>query len=296
MRGVGGGPTAPASALNTQVRSCVSAVREMRRRRAFLAAATRLATGRGSYRLLEAMLITALMLPGLDPPPAPVDAQPVSATVRAAVAVQSGTSTGSLPSASAGAMVAAGGPAGAAGSTGEPITVTGGAAAPDSPAASLGTTSSLEVSVGPAAGELSDLSTAGAQPAAYPGAGNPPGAAPVIQMDATRDSAARSRTGAASRGSGADAGASGLASSPAGPDVPGICSQVVFQPLIAGCSSLLGPITGGGLAHTGTPVEAGLLGLLLVLLGAVMYRRSAQPLTRRVGRSRWMPVRSEPIR
>jgi len=227
----------------------------MRRRRAFLAAATRLATRRGSYRLLEAILITALTLPGLDPPAAHVDTQPISATVGVTVAVQSGTSPGSLPSVSAGEMVAAGGPAGAAGSTGGPITVGGGAPAPDSPAAS-------------------------------PGAANLPRDAPVIQMDATRDSIARGRTGAASRGSGADAGASGIASSPAGPDVPGICSQVVFQPLIAGCSSLLGPITGGGLAHTGTPLEAGLLGLLLVLLGAVMYGRSGQPLTRRVGRSR----------
>lgn len=227
----------------------------MRRRRAFLAAATRLATRRGSYRLLEAILITALTLPGLDPPAAHVDAQPVSATVGAAVAVRSGTSTGSLPSVSTGAMVATGGPAGAAGSTGGPITVSSGAAAPDSPAAP-------------------------------PGATNPPGAAPVNQMDATRDSASRSRTGAASRDSGADAGASGLASSPAGPYVPGICSQVAFQPLIAGCSSLLGRITGGGLAQTGTPVEAGLLGLLLVLLGALMYRLSARPLTRRPGRGR----------
>lgn len=279
-----------------QARSCVSAVREMRPRHAFLVAATVLAARRSSYRLLEATLMMALTFSGLDlqPVPAQVESQPASATVGAAAAVQSGTSTGPLPTVSAGATVTARGPTEAARSTGGTIPVSAGTAAADGQAAFRGATASPEVSVGPAPDSLSNLTTAGAQPALDSGAASTPGATPVAQMDATRESAAGSRSGATARGPGAD-GASGLLGPP-GLDVPVICSQVVFQPLIAGCSSLLGPITGGGLARTGTPIEAGLLGLLLVLLGAVMYRLSARPLTRRVGRSRWMPAGFKPNR
>jgi hypothetical protein len=272
---------------NTQASSCVSAIGKMRPRYAFFVAAKVLAAGRSSYRLLEAILIIGLTVSGLDLQPAPAQAgsQPASATVGAAVAVQSAAPTGSLPSVSPGAMVTARGPTGAAGWTGGPIPVSANATAAYSPAASQDATSLPELSVGPAAGTSSNLTTAGAQPAPDFGSLDTPGAAPKVQMAATHDSAASSRTSATARPGDGGRG-SDLRGIPAELDVPVICSEIVFQPLIAGCSSLLGPITGGGLARTGTPVEAGLIGLLLVLLGAVMYRLSARQLTRRVGRSR----------
>jgi len=114
-------------------------------------AAKVLAAGRSSYRLLETILIIGLTVSGLDLQPAPAQAgsQPTSATVGAAVAVQSAAPTGSLPSVSSGAMVTARGPTGAAGWTGGPIPVSANATPAYSPAASQDATSLPELSVGP---------------------------------------------------------------------------------------------------------------------------------------------------
>jgi hypothetical protein len=253
---------------------------------AFFVAAKVLAAGRTSYRLLETILIIALTLSGLDlqPAPAQVGSLPASATVGGAVVVQSATPTGSLPSVSAGAMVTTRGPTRAAGSAGGAIPGSVETTAAYRPAPQ-GATDPPELSGGLAASTSLSLSTAGAQPAPDFGPSDTPGAAPKVQMAATGDSAASSRTSAMA-GPGDGARGSDLRGIPAGLRVPVICSEIVFQPLIAGCSSLLGPITGGGLARTGTPVEAALIGLLLVLVGAVMYRLSGRQLTRRVGRSR----------
>jgi len=62
-----------------------------------------------------------------------------------------------------------------------------------------------------------------------------------------------------------------------GQSVPVICSQLVFRALVSGCQALLGPIGGGGLAATGTPLLTGLAGALLVLVGALIYWRSRRP-------------------
>jgi hypothetical protein len=170
------------------------------------------------------------------------------------VVVQSATPTGSLPSVSAGAMVTARGPTRPAGSAGGPIPGSAETTAAYSPAAPQGATNLPELSVGLAASTSSSLSTAGAQPAPDFGPSDTPGAAPKVQMAATRDSAASSRTSAMAR-PGDGARGSDLRGIPAGLHVPVICSEIVFQPLIAGCSSLLGPITAGGLARTGTPLQ-----------------------------------------
>jgi len=104
-----------------------------------------------------------------------------------AVAVQSAAPTGSLPSVSPGAMVTARGPTGAAGWTGGPIPVSANATPAYSPAASQDATSLPGLSVGPAAGTSSNLTTAGAQPAPDFGSSDTPGAAPKVQMAATHD-------------------------------------------------------------------------------------------------------------
>lgn len=57
-------------------------------------------------------------------------------------------------------------------------------------------------------------------------------------------------------------------------DTPVICSQLVFRPAVAGCEALLGPITGRGLAPTGTPLLTGLAGMLLILVGWLICARS----------------------
>jgi hypothetical protein len=51
----------------------------------------------------------------------------------------------------------------------------------------------------------------------------------------------------------------------------GFCPQVAFAALITGCPSLPGSVL--GLAPTGKSIFAGLLGLLLVWTGALVYRR-----------------------
>jgi hypothetical protein len=55
---------------------------------------------------------------------------------------------------------------------------------------------------------------------------------------------------------------------------PEFCPQLVFAPLVSGCHSVLDPMARGGLADTGMPILAGLLGLLLVGTGTLVYRRS----------------------
>jgi hypothetical protein len=45
---------------------------------------------------------------------------------------------------------------------------------------------------------------------------------------------------------------------------------------VAGCESLPTPGGGSGLAATGTPIVVGLAGLLLIVLGWLVYRRSAR--------------------
>jgi hypothetical protein len=94
---------------------------------------------------------------------------------------------------------------------------------------------------------------------------------------------------------GASAGSSGAAvagSNPTGQASPvsassqpvsTICPQLTFAPLVTGCQSVLGPLNGPlsgpvgqNLAHTGTPIALGLAGLLLIGLGAVLYRRSGR--------------------
>ena len=52
------------------------------------------------------------------------------------------------------------------------------------------------------------------------------------------------------------------------------CPQLVFEPLVSGCRSVLDPLGQGGLAATGMPILAGLLGLLLIGTGSLVYRRS----------------------
>ncbi len=60
----------------------------------------------------------------------------------------------------------------------------------------------------------------------------------------------------------------------ADPNEPVVCPLLVFRPLVAGCQSILGPITGRGLAATGWPILTTLLGLLLILIGIATYLRS----------------------
>jgi hypothetical protein len=54
-----------------------------------------------------------------------------------------------------------------------------------------------------------------------------------------------------------------------------ICPQLVFRPLVAGCESLLRPLNGGGLASTGLSIVFGLTGLLAIVTGWLVYRRSS---------------------
>jgi LPXTG-motif cell wall-anchored protein len=56
--------------------------------------------------------------------------------------------------------------------------------------------------------------------------------------------------------------------------------------LVDGCKSVLGPLVSplDQLAHTGSPIVLGLAGLLIMALGAVVYRRSSR--TDRDGRRR----------
>jgi hypothetical protein len=74
--------------------------------------------------------------------------------------------------------------------------------------------------------------------------------------------------------------ASGSADPAAGPGLsqnqglPAFCPQLVFEPLVSGCRSVLDPLGQGGLAATGMPILAGLLGLLLIGTGSLVYRRS----------------------
>jgi hypothetical protein len=56
---------------------------------------------------------------------------------------------------------------------------------------------------------------------------------------------------------------------------PVICPQLAFRPLVAGCESLLRPISGGGLASTGLSIVSGLAGLLAIVTGWLVYRRSS---------------------
>lgn len=55
---------------------------------------------------------------------------------------------------------------------------------------------------------------------------------------------------------------------------------------MAGCQSLLTPIKSMGLAPSGTPVLIALTGLLLIIAGWVLHRRSRRPCRRRAKRSR----------
>ena len=59
--------------------------------------------------------------------------------------------------------------------------------------------------------------------------------------------------------------------------LPLVCPQLVFQPIVTGCQALLNQGTLGGLANTGTPVLIALAGLLLVGTGSLVYRRSGAP-------------------
>jgi hypothetical protein len=65
----------------------------------------------------------------------------------------------------------------------------------------------------------------------------------------------------------------GLTADPDLQSTPVICPQLAFQPLIAGCESLLRPVSGGGLASTGLSIIFGLTGLLAIVTGWLLYRR-----------------------
>jgi LPXTG-motif cell wall-anchored protein len=55
-----------------------------------------------------------------------------------------------------------------------------------------------------------------------------------------------------------------------------VCPQLAFAPMISGCQTVLGPLSDplSRLAHTGTPVALALAGLIFMVLGALIYRRS----------------------
>jgi LPXTG-motif cell wall-anchored protein len=81
---------------------------------------------------------------------------------------------------------------------------------------------------------------------------------------------------ASSSGSG---GAGTAATDPALQDpspVATVCPQLAFAPMISGCQLVLGPLSGplSRLAHTGTPIALALAGLVFIVLGAIIFRRS----------------------
>jgi LPXTG-motif cell wall-anchored protein len=141
-----------------------------------------------------------------------------------------------------------------------------------------------------AAGVLPDSSGAVASPPdipggaaslAGPGAALSAGPAPAPLSMGERDYSSSGSPGSASLSGGAgSAGASPAGASPALQDpgpVATICPQLAFTPLITGCQTVLAPLSGpvlSRLAHTGSPILLALAGLLLVGLGAILYRRS----------------------
>jgi len=70
------------------------------------------------------------------------------------------------------------------------------------------------------------------------------------------------------------AAAGGSAAVPPDQQLPLVCPQLVFQPLVTGCQALLNQGTLGGLANTGSPILIALAGLLLIGTGSLVYRRS----------------------
>jgi hypothetical protein len=87
-----------------------------------------------------------------------------------------------------------------------------------------------------------------------------------------------SSTGSAASTSGS-AGAGTTATDPSlqGPSpVATVCPQLAFAPMISGCQTVLAPLNGplSRLAHTGTPIALALAGLVFMVLGAIIYRRT----------------------
>jgi hypothetical protein len=97
----------------------------------------------------------------------------------------------------------------------------------------------------------------------------------ALALNAAAGSAAGGASGVAAAAGRRDAAASTTpgSSTVLAADQParGFCPQVAFAALITGCPSLPGSVL--GLAPTGKSIFAGLLGLLLVWTGALVYRR-----------------------
>jgi hypothetical protein len=207
---------------------------------------------------------------GTAPAPLGASAQ-VTVAASPGATVSAGVSSGSV---SAGAALPAG------------ISASAGAASSGLPPASAGisTVVSAPAPVGSAVGTGAigpgtppGPSLANAQPSAM-GLPGSPGTA--LALDPTFGPAAGGAGTAGPTGPGAPQQAA--ADSPAGvrataQDAPVICSQLVFRPLVSGCKALLGPIGGGGLAATGTPLLTGLAGALLILVGGLILWRNRRP-------------------
>jgi hypothetical protein len=162
--------------------------------------------------------------------------------------------------------------------------------------ASLGTTSSVLPAVS------ASVSTGAGGPAAVGasvttsaiGSGAPPGSSVTVpQSSAAILSGSEGLAGVVDPVTGLDAGSAAVGDSPGhgtpggatgttlearvtSQNAPAICSQLVFHPLVAGCQTLLGPISGNGLAPTGTPLLTGVVGVLLILVGGLTSRRSGR--------------------
>jgi len=190
-----------------------------------------------------------------------------AASAQAAVQVAASASAapaGPTASVSAGAALPAG------------ISASAGAASSGLPPASAGI--STAVSAPAPIGSVVGASAVGQGTPSGPNLADAVGTAVALDPTSGPAPGGASTAGPTGSGAAAEAAREPFASIRAtGQGAPVICSQLVFRPLVSGCQALLGPIGGGGLAATGTPLLTGLAGALLILVGGLMWWRSRRP-------------------
>jgi hypothetical protein len=147
-----------------------------------------------------------------------------------------------------------------------------------------------QVPAGPATAPTASSQASGAKPG---GAGSPQASA-GSRPGASPSSAGAPPTAATSTGQG---GAQQAAASPGGGGADqqassGFCPQLSFSPL-SSCQSLPAPVRAVGLAPSGTPLFVGLLGLLLIAAGVVLYRRPRRASPERAGAAESAPATEE---
>ena len=236
--------------------------------------------------------------------PAPIALQSGGGASVSSTTVSTSTSVASLPSAPVPAGAGASVPSATSVSTSTPVASL--PAAPTPAAVQVGASTPATPSIGPAsvsvsAGSVADVSASTAPASAglidVSGSVGADSAVPVMASGSILPTALLPGVNPSSPATAASAvdppfgltegapdvsgqGSSDRTSGPearvraADQDTPVICSQLVFHPAVAGCEALLGPISGRGLAPTGTPLLTGLAGMVLILVGWLTCTRS----------------------